>query len=100
MVVLMFNILNSKHPVTKGVPKKFTLKDELYYYKQDTAGPGIEILANAAKEGSDVSYPSVFVVKHPKARIVAIALGHDAESHDFAPYQQILRNAVKWVAGK
>jgi type 1 glutamine amidotransferase len=91
-------VTNQNHPVTKGVDKKFSLKDELYYYIPDPAGPGIEVLANAKAEGSDKIYPSVFVIKNPKARIVGIALGHDAESHDIAPYQTILRNAVKWVA--
>ena len=91
---------NVKHPVMKGVDQNFELKDELYYYKVDSTGPGIEVLAMANKAGSDISYPSIFVVKNPKARIVGIALGHDAESHDIANYQTILRNAVKWVARK
>jgi type 1 glutamine amidotransferase len=93
-------VVNQNHPVTQGVKNKFTLKDELYYYKPDPAGAGVEVLANASVAGSDTIYPSVFVVKHPKARIVGIALGHDAESHDIAPYQNLLRNAVKWVARK
>lgn len=92
------NVVNQNHPVTKGVENKFTLKDELYYYIPDPAGAGVEVLANASAEGSDKIYPSVFVIKHPKAKIVGIALGHDAESHDIAPYQNLLRNAVKWVA--
>ena len=93
-------IINLSSPVTKGVDAKFNLKDELYYYIPDAAGPGIEVLANAKAEGSDKIFPSVFIVKNPKARIVGIALGHDAESHDIAPYQTLLRNAVKWVAKK
>ncbi len=93
-------IINKDHPVTKGVADKFSLKDELYYYKPDPAGPGIEVLANASAEGSDKIYPSVFIVRHPKARIVGIALGHDAGSHDIVPYQTLLRNAVRWVANR
>jgi type 1 glutamine amidotransferase len=93
-------VTNQNHPVTKGIDKKFSLKDELYYYIPDPAGPGIEVLANASAEGYDKIFPSIFIVKHPKARIVGIALGHDAESHDIAPYQALLRNAVKWVARK
>jgi type 1 glutamine amidotransferase len=94
------NVINQNHPVMKGVPAKFNLKDELYYYIPDPAGPGIEVLANAKAEGSDKIYPSVFIVKNPKARIVGIALGHDAEAHDIVPYQTLLRNAIKWVARK
>jgi type 1 glutamine amidotransferase len=91
-------IINPNHPVTKGVDQQFILKDERYHYIPDSAGPGIELLANNHVAGSDMVYPSVFVVKNSKARIVCIALGHDAESHDIVPYQTILRNAVKWVA--
>ncbi len=90
-------LTGKKHPVTKGVPQKFSLKDELYYYKVDSAGPGIDILAMASTEGSE-GFPSVFVIQHPKSRIVGIALGHDAESHDLEAYHTLLRNAVKWAA--
>ena len=90
-------ITDTKHPITKGV-KGFTLEDELYYYKTDPAGPGVEVLATARREGSDESYPSVFTVNRPKGRIVGIALGHDAASHNLPAYEKLLRNAVKWVA--
>lgn len=91
---------NPGHPVMKGVEPKFTLKDERYYYNPDPAGPGIEVLAQSSVTGSDKIYPSVFVVKHPQARIVGIALGHDAESHTISNYQNLIRNAVQWAAGK
>ncbi len=93
-------ILDSLHPVTKGVSTKFSLKDELYYYIPDTAGPGIEVLANASSAVNDKIHPSVFVIKNPKARIVGIALGHDGDAHDFSPYQTFLRNSIRWVARK
>ena len=40
------------------------------------------------------------MVKHPKARIVGITLGHDARAHDLPAYQTLLKNAVQWAAGK
>lgn len=89
--------LTGKHPVTKGMPKHFSLDDELYYYKVDPAGPGIEILAQASNAETD-PFPSIFVVKHPKAKIVGIALGHDAASHELEAYHTLIRNAVKWAA--
>ncbi len=94
------DVVDVKHPVTKGVNQKFSLKDERYYYKVDAAGPGIKILANSSVQGSADIYPSVFVVNNPKARIVGLALGHDAESHDLPAYQKLIRNAVKWVSHK
>jgi type 1 glutamine amidotransferase len=92
-------ITNAEHPVTKGVPATFSLKDELYYYIPDIAGTPIEVLATAKAADSDKVFPSIFIVKYPKGRIVGIALGHDAESHTIAPYQTILRNAIQWAAG-
>ncbi|HLW18748.1 MAG TPA: ThuA domain-containing protein [Cyclobacteriaceae bacterium] len=91
------SITNANHPVTQGVDQKFSLKDELYYYKIDENGPGIEILAEATSDQSG-PFPSVFVVKHPNTKIVGIALGHDGESHDLEAYQALLRNSVKWVS--
>ncbi len=93
-------VTDVQHPITKGVEPKFTLKDERYFYIPDPAGPGISVLASSSVAGSDQIYPSVFVVKHPKARIVGLALGHDAESHNIPNYQALLRNSVAWAARK
>jgi type 1 glutamine amidotransferase len=93
-----FNVdLTEKHPVTKGLPPHFALDDELYYFKVDAAGPGIQILANASNAQTD-PFPSIFIVKNPKAKIVGIALGHDAASHDLKAYKTLIRNAVTWAA--
>ena len=93
-------ITNSKHPVTKGVPATFHLDDELYYFIADSAGTPIEVLATAKAADSDKVFPSLVIVKYPKGRIVGIAPGHDAASHTIEPYKTILRNSIKWAAGK
>jgi type 1 glutamine amidotransferase len=93
-------ITNTKHPVTKGVPATFHLNDELYYFIADPSGTPIEVLATAKAADSDKVFPSLVIVKYPKGRIVGICLGHDADSHTIEPYKTILRNAVKWAAGK
>lgn len=97
------SVTEARHPVTKGVEPTFTLKDERYYYKPDSTGPGVTVLASSSRSagaGAETIFPSVFVVRHPKARIVGLALGHDAESHTIANYQTLLRNSVQWVARK
>lgn len=91
------DLTDTKHPVTKGVPSHFSLKDELYHQQVDPNGPGIEVLAEASTDGKE-SFPSVFIVKHSKAKIVGIALGHDGASHNLEAYQTLIRNAVKWVS--
>jgi len=87
-------------PIMKGVPPTFHLDDELYYYKTDPVGTPIDILATSKATTGPEVFPSIFTVKYPKGRIVGIALGHDAASHTLEAYQTILRNSVKWAAGK
>ena len=93
------NVLADNHPVMEGVTSFFNLQDELYYFKVDPKGPGIEVLAEASVNGGD-SFPSVFVINHPKTRAVGIALGHDGASHELDVYKILLKNAVNWVAEK
>jgi type 1 glutamine amidotransferase len=58
------------------------------------------VIAEATSLKSGKTFPQVFVVKHPKARIVGLTLGHDARAHDLPEYQALLKNAVLWAAGK
>jgi len=88
------------HPLMKGVPAKFTISDELYWFEPDTAGSEIEVLATAHSREKNKTYPIIFAVKHPNARIAAITLGHDGVAHSHPAYQRLLENALTWVSGK
>jgi uncharacterized protein len=67
----------------------------------DPKGTAVEVLATTStSQATKKSHPSVWVVKHPKARIACIALGHDSKSHDHPAYKQLLQNSVVWAAGK
>ncbi len=94
-------VLNTSHPITKGVPESFRVTDELYYFNPDPNGTPIEVLAQTSTStGTKKEHPSVWIVKHPKARIAGIALGHDARAHDLPAFKTLLQNSVKWAAGK
>ncbi len=93
-------VTNTKHPIMKGVPTTFQLDDELYYLKPDVSGTPWEVLATAKAAQSPDVFANIMVVKYPKGRVVGIALGHDAASHTIESYKTIIRNAVKWAAGK
>ena len=82
------------HPVTQGLPATFQVVDELYHFMPE--GTPIEVLVEAGPQ----KYPSVWITRHAKARIVCIALGHDGRSHTQGEYKKILCNAVGWVAGR
>ncbi len=92
--------VTGRHPITEGVSANFKITDELYYYIADPAATPIEVLATATSTQKPGVYPQVFIVKHPKARIVGLTLGHDAKAHDLPDYQKLLKNAVQWASGK
>jgi uncharacterized protein len=88
---------NPAHPIMKGVPATFRITDELYYFTPDAGGTPIEILATATSTQRPGTYPQVFVVKHPKARIAGLTLGHDARAHDLPEFKTLLVNCIEWV---
>lgn len=90
----------SAHPILRGVPARFTITDELYWFETDTQGTPIEVLASAQSPAKGRAYPQVFLIRHPKARAVGITLGHDGRAHSHEAYQTLLKNAVLWVAGR
>lgn len=88
------------HPLLRGVPARFTIKDELYWFEPDPQGTPIQVLATADSRQRNRTYPQVFTVAHPRGRVVGLTLGHDGDAHNHPAYQQLLRNAVFWAAGK
>jgi putative membrane-bound dehydrogenase-like protein len=86
------------HPLLRGVPAKFTITDELYWFEPAAQGTPIQVLATAQSAQKGKAFPQVFIVQNPKARVVGITLGHDGQAHSHEAYQALLKNAVAWVA--
>ena len=91
---------DAKHPVMAGVSKTFKITDELYNFIKDEKGTPITVLASAKSPISGKTFPIVWIVNHPKAKIVCMTLGHDGKAHDLPEYKKILQNALAWAAGK
>lgn len=98
------NVVKKDHPVMQGVPDSFKVVDELYYVNAEEVPAGtveIEVLAETSpSQKYNKPHPSIWVAKHPKAKVVNIALGHDERVHDHEAFKTILRNAVKFVSGR
>ena len=95
------NIINTDHPITRNIKERsFNIKDELYRMNVDSVGAGIEVLATATVPNTTTTYPLLWITRSQKGRIVGFTLGHDAEAHDKPVYQELLRNAIRWAAGK
>ncbi len=90
-------VVKPNHPIMRGIPSSFNIIDELYRWEKDPAGTAIEILAIGKSLETGKEYPVVWVVKHPKAKIVGNTLGHDDRAHSLKPYQNILKNSLDWV---
>ncbi len=90
------DVIKHDHPIMKGVPYKFRIVDELYRWVKDPDAE-IEVLAIGRGLESGEEFPVVWIVKHPKAKIVANTLGHDERAHGHKAYQTILKNSVDWV---
>lgn len=89
-------VVKPNHPIMKGVPSKFRIVDELYRWEKD-ADAEIEVLAISKGLESGEEYPSVWIVKHPKAKIIGNTLGHDERAHELEAYKTILKNSLEWV---
>jgi type 1 glutamine amidotransferase len=96
-------VVKADHPVTKGVPASFEVVDELYHVNPDPAQlpagtASIDVLAETSPSAKYMkAHPAVWITQHPKARIVAITLGHDERVHDLQAFKTLLVNAVNWV---
>ncbi len=93
-------VTNPGSPIMKGIGASFKITDELYHSTPDEKGTPIEVLCTATSPLTGKTFPSTWVVKYPKGKIVCISLGHDARAHDLPEYKAMLRNAVTWAAGK
>jgi uncharacterized protein len=93
-------VTGTDHPLLEGVPSKFRITDELYWFERDPAGPAVTVLATAYSREKQKSYPQVFTVDQPAGRVVGITLGHDGDAHQHPAYIQLLRNAVLWAGGR
>jgi type 1 glutamine amidotransferase len=91
-------VTEPSHPILAGVPKTFKITDELYRFERDPEGTPIQVLATGKEPSSGKTYPILWIVQHPKGRIVCNTLGHDGQAHQHQAYKTILQNSLLWLA--
>ena len=89
----------AEHPVLEGVPERFTVADELYRYEAMEGGSAMRSLAEGRGTDGDAAYPVVLVRDEGPGRVVVVTLGHDGGAHEHPAFGQLVRNAVRWLAG-
>jgi type 1 glutamine amidotransferase len=99
------HVERTKHPVFKGVPKKFTLGNEEWYTYNKNPRPGITVLANVDESSYHPSsnikmgdHPVIWTNEKMKARNVYFQMGHHTDLLKSAAFKQMFANAIFWAA--
>jgi type 1 glutamine amidotransferase len=84
-----------RHPITDGIGEIHIIDET---YKNVWISPKAQILLKTNHPLADG--PLMWVSPYEKSRVVYCMLGHGPEAHNHPQYQQLVHNAVRWVAGK
>ena len=89
------HVADPQHPVTRGV-KDFDIHDETYKWF-DVADDCHPLLTTDEPESNKVV---AWAKTYQGARVVYIQLGHDHFAYENPNFQQLLKQAIRWVARK
>lgn len=84
-----------QHPVTDGIGV-FQIQDETY--KGLWISPRVKVLLTTDNPHSDG--PVAWLSPYDKSRVVYIQLGHDRNASLNPHWQRLVRNAIRWAAGR
>ena len=87
------HVADPRHPVTRGI-KDFMVRDETYKWF-DVAPKCHPLLTTDEPENNEVLS---WAKTYRRARVVYLQLGHDRQTYENPNYQQLLRQAIRWVA--
>jgi type 1 glutamine amidotransferase len=102
----LLTVEDTLHPAMKGLPIKFTTRDQWYIYNQSPR-PKVRVLASideaTYQPSSEVKmgdHPVIWTNERVKARNIYIAMGHYPELFTDPIYTRLLRNALFWAVKK
>lgn len=96
-----------EHPVLRGLPTSFTIKDEEWYTWSKSPRASVQVLASV-DESSYMPNSPIKMGDHPviwsnwnkKARNVYIFMGHHPELLQDKNFVLLFHNAILWAAGR
>ncbi|MBD1394827.1 ThuA domain-containing protein [Mucilaginibacter glaciei] len=101
------NVEDKQHPVMRGVPAPFVVKQEEWYTYDKSPRPNVHVLAsvdeNSYQPATNIKmgdHPVVWTNEQVKARNVYIFMGHSPKLFDNPAYVRLFSNAIFWAAGK
>jgi type 1 glutamine amidotransferase len=94
---------DSRHPVMRGVPKRFEISDEWYEWNKSPRG-AVRILATADESTYHPNHPMgdhpIIWTNEKYRRMIYISIGHDPSILENKDYLRLLTNAVLWAGSK
>jgi type 1 glutamine amidotransferase len=92
-----------RHPITRGLPRSFTLTDEFYEFRSPLP-TGTRVLVRAdpeslADEGSS-NLPLVWARRYGRGRVFYSALGHPREAWQRPRHRRLLTRGLAWALGR
>ena len=101
------NVEDSVHPVMKGLPHSFTIKDEEWYTWSRSPRANVHVLASVDENTYTPEttikmgdHPVVWTNEHVKARNIYIFMGHHAELFQDPNFTTLFHNSILWAAGR
>jgi hypothetical protein len=93
------------HPVMKGMPPGFVVKDEEWYTYNKSPRDSVHVLASVDEHSYSPDtttkmgdHPVIWSNEHVKARNVYIFMGHHPDLFQNHSFTTIFHNAILWAA--
>jgi uncharacterized protein len=92
---------NGSHPAAAGGVERFTINEEFYTFR-DNPRPRVQVLLrlDAASVGASGDFPLAWARMQGRGRVYYNALGHFPATWLDTRFQQQLRSAIRWAAGR
>ena len=84
------------HPVTRGLPDRWVLKDEFYHLQDLHLGDATLLMVGVSPEGGE-KRPVTWAKPYGAGRVVYTILGHGPEAYGDARVQRLVAQALLWA---
>ena len=95
---------DNQHPVTKGVPNSFVVKDDEWYTYDTNPRPNVHVLARVNEDSYSIStdikmgdHPVIWTNPAKKARNVYFQFGHSKSLFENPAFLKLFENALHWT---
>ncbi|TXE11779.1 ThuA domain-containing protein [Seonamhaeicola algicola] len=94
----LVSMYNTKHPITKGIPKTWMHAfDECYALLRGPA-ENVTILGTAVSSKSNRAEPMLMTINYHKGRVFHTTLGHDTKAFECVGFITTLLRGTEWAA--